>query len=354
MFYPELSKISKDGTSILSEELIESIDVWLATLPSAIKDKITVSRFSAKFGLDYSLSRSILEKLYELKIFERVYAILCPECEHVLRVSNEQTLLEDMNEISFCYACDENVSIEAKNIEVRYKLIKEPNDPEKMNKLRSCVSNRKSFDPEDAINALIKENKLNTNNLFYNPTEEQYILLENLFYGVTKKSGTNMEKGNSLEELALAIMNTIKTLEATSARTQTNQIDCYVIKKFNMPGTIFEKIGDVIYCECKNEKSKPDNNYYHKLNDIIVLSRADPKDYRLGILFSRLKCTKTCETIAQKSYDRQNVYLVNFYLEELKEIIFKKVNFLDFLRMKMDILEHALIQDKNLKTAYLY
>ncbi|MBE6067780.1 MAG: hypothetical protein E7211_08820 [Clostridium lundense] len=354
MFYPELLEISKSGTKILSDELIEEIDIWLATLPSSLVDKITVSRFSTRFGIDYQLARSILERLCELKLLERLYAILCPECGHVLKVTDERNLLESMASLSFCYSCNEDINVDSKDIEIRYKLVKKSNDPDKIKKLSENILGKKSVNPQDRIDALIKEGNYNVNNLFYNPTEEEYKLLENLFCGVSKKHKTTTEKGNSLEELVLALLNTIKTVRATGARTSTNQIDCYVINKAKIPCTIFEKIGDIIYCECKNEKEKPDNNYFHKLNDIIILSRANVNEYRLGIVFSKLECTSTCERIAQKSYDKQNIYLINFSLSEIEEIIYKRINFLDYLRLKMDVLEHDLIISEGIKTAYLY
>jgi hypothetical protein len=201
---------------------------------------------------------------------------------------------------------------------------------------------------------LLKEGKINTNNLFYHPTEAQYNSLESLFRGVTKKYDTMTEQGNSLEELALALLNLIETVTAVEAKTSTNQIDCYVVNKAKIPCTIFEKIGDIVYCECKNEKEKPDNTYFHKLNDIIILSRVNPSEYRLGIVFSRLECTRPCEIIAQKTFDKQNIYLVNFSLSELEEIIFKRINLLDYLRLKMDKLQHDLVMTEELKTAYLY
>ena len=356
MFYQELLEISKNGTKVLSDELIEEIDTWLATLPSSLADRITVSRFSSKFGLDYQLSRYILERLCELKLFERVYAILCPECGHVLKITDERNLLKDMNVTTYCYGCDEDINITANDVEIRYKLLKMPNDPEKMKKLGEDSFGQKSFNSKDTIEHLIKEGNYNVNNLFYHPTEEEYELLENLFRGVSEKTyDTTTEQGNSLEELVLTLLNLIENVTATGAKTSTNQIDCYVINKGNkIPCTIFERIGDIIYCECKNEKQKPDNTYYHKLSNIIILSRANQDQYRLGIVFSKLECTKPCDRIAQKAYDKQKIYLINFSLSELEEIIFKRINILDYLRFKMDMIEHELLVTDELKGAYLY
>jgi len=83
------------------------------------------------------------------------------------------------------------------------------------------------------------------------------------------------------------------------------------------------------------------------------LARHNPNEYKLGIVFSKLECTGPCHIIAQKSFDKQNIYLVNFSMKELEEIIYKRLNFLDYLAMKMDELEHGLVLTDKVKDAYL-
>ncbi|NFF11874.1 hypothetical protein FDA95_06475 [Clostridium botulinum] len=355
MFYPELLKISKGKENFLAQELIDEIDNWLASLPDEVSQKITVSRFANVFNIDYSLARVILERLCELEVLKHMFAILCPNCNHVLKITDEMNLIEEMMNINFCYSCgNEEIYIESKDVEVRYKLIKKPKDPEKMKEICEDILGKEYTSEQDSIENLIKSSEYNVNKILYTPSEEDYKKLEQLFHGTSCKFKSTTEKGNSLEELVRAILNLVKCFNAIPARTPTNQIDAFVINKSPIQYILPGKIGDVFYCECKNEKNKPDNNYFHKLSSILTSSRSNVNEYRLGVVFSKEKCTRTCDIIAKKKYYIEKLFLVNFDLEELHEIVFHQSNFLDFLNYKISIIENDLIPSKELKEAYLY
>lgn len=354
MFYPELLKVSSDEENLISLELAEKMDTWLGTLPDDISSKITVSRFSKQFNLDYTLSRAILEKLCNLGVLKHSFAILCPNCNQVLKITDEKNLINDISNTTFCYACnDEEIVITSKNIEVRYNLVKKPNDPEKMNNLYEKILGEKYVSEQDSIDSLINNSDYNVNKLFYDPTKEEYKELEELFRGINKNFDNTTEKGDSLEDLALKILNLVKVFSATEAKTKTNQIDCFVVNKSPISNALFKKIGSVVYCECKNENKKVDNNYFHKLSNIIILSRSNEDEYRVGIIFSKQTNTSTCNEISKQAYYKQRLFLVNFDLEEIKEMVYERVNFLDYLNYKISIIENNLIPSLELKHAFL-
>lgn len=345
MFYQELLKISSNGAKILADELIDEVDTWLATLPSSLIDKITASRLSTKFGLDYKLSRNILERLCELNVLERVYAIICPKCGHILKVVEEKYLYETIVNTSYCYGCNEEILIDSKDIELRYKLIKKPDDPEKLKRISGNMLGENIIAPQDRINNLLSEDNYNPNMVFYNPTESEYEKLEQLYRGMGEKFQNTTDQGNSLEDFVKYLLSLVRPFTAAGCRTKTNQIDCAVRNMTPIPCTVFNEIGSLFYCECKHEKVGPGNTYFHKLNSILTLSRFDNRERRFGIVFSLEKPASTSITIARETYLGSNIILISFYKDELKKIVYERKNLLDEIEEKIYKVQRGIITD---------
>ena len=242
MFYPELYQIYNEGLKgILPEELLDNIDCWLAFLPDNLQDKITVARVSIKFNLNYSISRTLLEKLSDIGILERTFAIKCPDCGFILKLSNEHNLYNDVIEIQShktCYKCDSDLDeIKSENIEVRYKLIKKPtNDPGKIKDSAESLLgiDSKKYDTNN-LNDILEKANYDSNKLFYKPTEEEYTKLDELFRGFINAESTS-EKGDTLETFVEYLMNRIKPVTATKeAETNTNQLDCLAVNNSILP-----------------------------------------------------------------------------------------------------------------------
>ena len=347
MFYPELLEICKGNTKLLSEELIEQIDNWLYMLPNNLCDKITITRFSQKFNIDYKLSMAILEKLSDLNVLKRIFAIHCPECGHVIRITDEEGLVEAMYSINYCYACDENdINISKSNIELRYKLIKNNYDPKKTIKLCDDILGREMKDPQSTIQDIIDECGYNVNNLFYKPSVEQRKELKKLCCGVTQPCKTTKEKGDKFEDFVYYLLGLVKNFTVSEkARTEINQIDCMARNVFPLAGTIMSEIGRILYCECKNEKSKPDNTYFHKIHSTMQLSQTKERDRRFGIVFSLKPPTSKAEDLARKCYIKNNIIILSFCYAELKDIVENNENFIDKLDQKTLQLIHGVTKE---------
>lgn len=352
MFYPELSKISSnEHLKFITDELIKKLDNWLACLTFEEQDKITVSQFSTTFEIDYNISRVILEKCCELNVLQRTFGIRCPNCGHIIKVTDEQNLYKDIESINSCYCCDsEEIEIEPECILILYKLIRRPqSNPDDIQNLFKCSSIPSE---EDTILQLINNSKFNMNNLFYNPTEEEYNQLELLYRGLDKEFECTTDQGNSFEELVKYLLNRVRPFTSENCRTSINQIDCFVRNTINLECSVFKEIGNIFYCECKHEKKVPGNTYFHKLNSILELSKYGKDERRFGIVFSYKEPASTSRLIAHETYLHSNIILISISVKELHDIIFENENFLDLIERKIVEVQHDTVTD--LKKAGLY
>ena len=234
MFYPELLQIHNEN-NLITISLIESIDQWLAFLPINEQNKITIRKCSNLLKIDYPIAAAILEKVYNLGIIKKVYAIKCPECGFILKLTDEKNFVDDFSEIKMhrsCYNCHEEIEeqLSMDLIEIRYELIKKPSRD--FSEVKELAMNSLNIEVEnDTIGDLIEKANHNANNLFYKPIEDDYQKLETLLCGVEEnivsKNMKTKEKGDRLENLVLELLNLVKVFSATKdATTKTNQIDC--------------------------------------------------------------------------------------------------------------------------------
>lgn len=329
MFYPELLKISN---KMFSDELIEEFDTWLATLPKSHRDKITASKVSIKFGLDFNLSVALLEECCVIGLLEKRFAITCPHCELILKVTDEINLYDDLSNIDYCYNCENiNFSFSDENILILYSLNRKPtNNPDKIKDLIKKKTNIDINQPKfDTLKDLITNCDYTANNLFYNPTKEQLNILKQLLDNVTKEYKTTTEKGNALEDLAKYILGLVKPFKVSKLNTKTNQLDVIIRNTLIINGSILHMMGTHCIVECKNEKVKPDNTYYHKLYSIL-----QNVDSHFGIIFSLLPPKSTCKTIAREKFLLDRTIIINICYDELEDIINNNKNILDIMEAK--------------------
>lgn len=348
MYYKELLKIcNNNGKLILSNELMEAIDTWLYMLPDNLADKITVGRFSKNFNIDFNLSRAILEKLHELKVLKRLFVIRCPECGHLLKVTDEDNMVLDMLSIKYCYKCNQDeLEINKENIEVRYKLIVKHYDPDKTKFLCDEIMGDCNNSGSDTIQDIIDKSNYNVNNLFYNPTVEQRKELNNLCCGVKSSSENTTAKGTKFEDFVYYMLSLVRTFNVTkAARTDINQIDCLAINKLPFTDTILGEIGSILYCECKNEKHKPGNTYFHKIHSIMQLTQTAKKERRFGIVFSIEPAPSTIDKLSKIAFSNNNIMLINFNYSELVTIVEEDRNFLDEVDKKAKKIIHRITKD---------
>ncbi|MDR7856348.1 hypothetical protein [Tissierella sp.] len=350
MFYPELSKIVND---LFSTELIEELDVWFASLPRNHKDKITASKISIKFDIDFNISIILLEECCGVGILKKNYAITCPICEHVLKISSDDKLYEDISNIAFCYNCDESkLGFTSDNILILYSLIKNPtNNPDKVKLLtKKYIEESKKHKGinTSTLTDYLSKSDCNPNSIFYNPNEKETEELATLLSNLTGTFDNTTDKGNALEDLAEFLLNIVKPFKVSRIiRTPTNQLDVVIRNQLPLPGSIFLIMGTHCIAECKNEKEKPDNTYYHKLISILRLASSN-----FGIVFSFLPAAATCKTIARETYLQDKTIVINIHYEDFKLIIEKNMNFLDIIESKA--LDIKMNSTKNLYETTLF
>ena len=359
MFYQELYQLYNDMEAVISEELISNIDKWLALMPENTKDMITVGRVSSKFSIEYSIARALLEKLCDVGILKRIFEIHCPECDFILKVSDEDNLYYDILEIKshiVCYNCDEDIEeITAENIEVRYKLIKKPtNDPRKIRKsINELFDIDESKYSKNTINKILEENKYNSNRLFYKPTEEEYAKLDELFCGFINAENTK-DKGVTLEDFVEYLLNRVKPVEATKdAETNTNQLDCLAVNNSPIQNDVLMKMGHTFICECKNENKTPANGYYHKLANILNISRKDKEEHKFGIIFSKKRPPATYLEMAKKNFYTTNITIITFFKDELEEIVYGRRNLLGYIDYKINLVQQDLKENEETKKIFV-
>lgn len=374
MFYPELLRVFSEY-EFIEYTLIDEIDTWLGLLTDNQKDKITVSRFSNKFGIDYNLSRSILKRMCSYNILQELYAIKCPECNHILKITDRYNLYDVMQEVNFCYACDEEIIISDEDIQIRYKLVLKPNKSDKMKKFINEISDEKeTFNEVDTIKEMLK--KETSNKVYYCPKNEEYkelrVLFEEAMNAKSKdESGKKCtgSKGDKLEIFVEGLMNLIKPISATrKAKTSTNQLDTFCVnhviqikrnsKKIQFVNNALEQMGTSFICECKNEEKTPKNDYFGKLVSILSMERAhfskeSLPEHKFGIIFSKKEAPSTYLNMAKKIYRSSNITIIAIFFDELKEIVYDQKNLLDYIDYKIALIHKDLEECAEVKNVYL-
>lgn len=96
-------------------------------MPKSYVDRISVRHVTRDLEIPYHIADSLVKKSCDLGILIERYAITCPECGLVLKIAEADNLLDSIEEIKYCYGCDEGVEnldlkIDRDNIYLIYKL----------------------------------------------------------------------------------------------------------------------------------------------------------------------------------------------------------------------------------------
>ena len=333
MFYNIFLNVPKEFNS----DYIREFDYWLATLPSISQKNITASAVSGQLGGTLYQAEKILDFLEKNKIVSRHYVVRCPNCGEIVEIlENEKEISDALLMPMICEECGEQ-KICPSNIYSAYRIEKRPD-----------ASDREI---EEAINRRLKEkydlnftnaDSLNKKNFlmqcFYNPSESAYDELEIMRKDLDKDYGDNKTaKGASLEELTIKIFENIRFVKgSTKVRTQTNQIDCTFLSNLDTQyPTIFNYLSPYFIVECKNEKKKPGITYMEKL-----IKNLENGDAKFGVLFSRKQASKACRDMARdhylaKTYASKKEIVICMHDEDLKYILDKRVNLLEYLNFKI-------------------
>lgn len=352
MFYPELLEIiDKTG----AKELIEKIDRYFAFLPNKSQVVITASSFSNRFEIDFNIAETLLNFCYELELLEKFYIVCCPICGREVFKANKKELLEKISDFDYCIKCKHEISegdIQPDSIYVGYVLVKSPDlDPEDISKETERIlgNNYKCLynNEVDTLRKLLEEKKEKPHDFFYNPSEVEYRELKEMVATLDYDYGDDTTKqGKALEGLACKLFELCWGMKSTPImRTPTNQIDCTVRNDLTISLTLYNELGSIIKCECKNEPNKtPGNTYYQKLHGILSMSKNEIEQ-SVGIIFSRKKRAKTCKILEREYFLKDNIIIINLCNDDYKRIIDEKENFLDVIQEKVQNIKNNFSTD---------
>lgn len=314
------------------KKIIEAYDLWLFNLPKRISDRISIAKVANELNIEFNNAKEILEDSVEVEILERRYAIKCPECDHVIEIVPMEELYDKINNINNCDACEnEDLNISDEDIQVLYKKI------EKGNEIicnSNIVKKNLNYSNSDSLRSFLEDDIVKINDIFFNPTEKQKAEMIELFEKIGRKEENTTALGNQLRNFIEYVLRLVKVFEAANIRTQTNEIDCLVKNKFKTGMPYFlDELGSLIIVECKNEKVKPNNTYFHKLHGILKLYKSS-----CGIIVAMKDPTKPAIQIANNDYLLDNTIIVAINYEELRKVVYENLNFLDLLENKIVML----------------
>lgn len=325
MYYQTLLTLNKK----YGEDIIQKYDTWLYNLPKREDDRISIGKTANELQIEFVIAKNILEDSVALNILKHRYAIKCPECGHVIEIVPIEELYDKIKVIDNCDACEsEDIKITDEDIQVLYKKNQKDGDIKKEKQTTKEINKLSST---DTLKGFIEDKIVKPNDIFYKPTPEEKKYMVSLFNKIGKKAKNSTEKGNQLRDLVEYILRRVKIFEAANIRTATNELDCLVKNKlFFMAPYFTNELGSIVIVECKNEKSKPDNTYFHKLQGLLKIFKA-----KSGIIFAIQKPTRVVRQIANSNYLLDNTILIAIDYDELRQVVFNDLNFLDLLENKI-------------------
>lgn len=98
-----------------------------------------------------------------------------------------------------------------------------------------------------------------------------------------------------------------------------------------VPGLSHSSCKDSFVIECKNEAQAPTAGYMNKLHSIL---RTTGKQF--GIIVSKCPAPRTFVTLSNKVFLNDKIIIISLDTNDLKDIIFQKVNLLECMSRKID------------------
>lgn len=358
MFYPELK-----NTLIykLNNSLIEEFDIWLGTLHCKQSDRISATILVDRFDIDYDIAVSLLEECARKKIMQQRFGILCPDCNILLKIVEDNDVYDIVNTKALCYSCDCESYITDDDMVLLYKVIKKPSGSITKELNRYKAKNACSYDNEIKLSQMVKENLYNPDKLLYCPTSDERKKLKQYYNDVFNTHCNTAKQGATLEYFTAYLFSLVKSFKVTTDLRQLDcktQIDCTVKNKlvinnpdavnnsteYSIKSTVTETIGSIFYIECKNEKTTPKNQYFHKIYSLV----SECKGMRVGILVSIEPPASTYYPFARTKYlsEQEECYILSISREDLERIVFYDENLLTLLDFKIDAIRLNFSEDK--------
>ncbi len=307
--------------------------------------KINPIKFSLNQELEISLVNRVLTFLVDNGTLDCLFTIRCPECGVCIKEINDIT---EIDKTIYCYSCEEKIEISTDNVIVLYTYKNYPFRERQQNNIFVDDSVALEKNESLTLTQILESHNYDLNKEFFNPSNDEYLVLEKMYNAVFEKHNTTKSKGDSLENLVCFLFSLCKHFEVSNCvKTRSNQIDCYVRNKLFVPGISPENCKDSIQIECKNENKKPSITYLNKLHSILKTTGG-----HFGIIVSRCQKPSTYNELANKIYLRDEILIVSVDNQDLKSIILERKNLLELLEKR--IMEVKLDATRDLAQLRLY
>lgn len=326
---------------LLSDREFATFEQYLASLSP--NSKLTTAKVSLANGIDFGLTQKILQELVKEKIFKYAFGLRCPVCGLLLDETDDVSSIKKEH---FCYQCDEMVEITPEDVEVIYIFNDYPFVRGQQIKIYRGEAGSAAL-TTDTLAQLVASGAIDLNAAFFSPTDQEYYELQTAYNSLFKKQVTIKDVGDCLEGLVIRLFNLCHHFCATPIRLHPNQIDCYVRNTLYIPGISQANCTDGFVIECKNEAKAPSIGYMNKLHSIL---RTTEKQF--GIIVSKCVAPKTFMGLANDIFLHDRIIIISIDADDLKGIIFQKINLLEHISRKMD--EVRLNATKDLKSLGLY
>lgn len=326
MYYSRLSVLQE----LLSEDKIEKLDKYFASLIGSACENITVSKVAKAIGVAPNISSKILTKCMKEGLLKVSYAIRCPECNMLIKRVDSPSEIPD--EAFECYGCNEEIEVTTKDVEILYSLTDN----------RVFIGGQQ-VETKLPARAVVQEDSMESvflagsvNEYLFQLTDEQYKHLSDMYARVKSRKGTTKKIGDTLENLVIELFNMCPIFNAAGIRTSTNQIDCCVRNKMYINYGVLKTLGLRFFIECKNENDTPSGGYLSKLHSIISVTNADEKEkcIRFGIIISKEKGPSTFKQLAVKYYLINKIVIISICGKELENLFTTKGNLLELIERK--------------------
>ena len=334
--------------SVLREFLTKSQYFSLIDFLSSLSpgSKLTESKLMSNTDLDNQVIRSVLDKLLELEVLERSFAVKCPECGLLVKSFDK---IYEIEKACKCYHCDTIFEVENDDVYVIYSFKNYPFDTgQQIDSLAKFDVHAESVAlTTDSLASFISKNNIDLNRVFFSPSEGDYKQLETMYNSVFKRQPNTKETGDVLENLITKLFSLCHNFTVSSVRLHPNQIDCYVRNTMFIPGISDSNCIDSFMIECKNEEATPKSGYVNKLHSILNVSGCI-----FGIIASKYSAPRTFIELANKIYLSDRIIIISIDKNDLYSIVLKKSNLLECVERK--ITEVKLNATKDLQEIGLY
>lgn len=316
--------------NIISEDKIKKLSEYFASLIGSASENITVSKIAQAIDITTIDASIVLTKCKEKGILRSSYAVRCPECNMLIK--KVDSLSELPQGVFECYGCNEEIEITPMDIEIIYAIVD-----------TGVFIEGQQYEFESSASIVVQENSMDSifragsvNEYLFEPCEEDYLRLKEMYSSVKKGGKTTKSTGDSLKKLVVELFNLCPIFRAAGLRTSTNQIDCCVTNKMFIRYGVLNTIGERFFIECKNESKTPSGTYMSKLHSIIVNANAGGKTQciKFGIIISKEKEPSTFKKLATKYYLSQGIVIISICGKEIEELIDNRGNLLELIDRK--------------------